>query len=47
LRPDFGVPDGTPGRVETTQIGRFTLPSQSPKYDGFPAEHILIRQVGN
>jgi hypothetical protein len=46
LRELYGVPDGTPGRVQVTQTGLLALPSQSPSYDGFPAEKVSLQVVG-
>ncbi len=47
LRANFGVPDGTPGRLECTQTGPVTTPCKKPPFfDCFPTEHIIIRAVG-
>ena len=42
LREAFGVPDGTPGRVQITQIGLFP-PGKDARW---PAEHIRLKVVG-
>jgi hypothetical protein len=46
LRDDFGVPDGTPGRVNMVQTGLFMTHFQGATADGFPAERINITPVG-
>ena len=40
LREAFGVPDGTPGRAQITEI------ENGATADGWPAEHINLRAVG-
>lgn len=45
LREAFGVPDGTPGRAQLTQIGLFP-PGKGATADGYPAEHINLKVVG-
>jgi hypothetical protein len=47
LREEFGVPDGTPGRVEVTQTGIFQTSFQGATADGFPAERITLRATGS
>ena len=44
LREAFGVPDGTPGRAQTTQIGLFP-PGSGATADAYPAEHITLKIV--
>jgi hypothetical protein len=46
LRSAFGVPDGTPGRVECTQTGLLTKEMGRPGQDGFPVEHIIVSAIG-
>jgi hypothetical protein len=51
LRAGFGVPEGTPGRLEVTQTGLIgTAAIASPRsrvgFDAFPAEHVIIRATG-
>jgi len=46
FRAAFGVPDGTPGRVQVTQTGLFMTAFKGATADGFPAEHVLLRVVG-
>jgi hypothetical protein len=51
LREGFGVPEGTPGRVEMTQIGLLRVsgianPNSRVAFDAFPAEKIIIRRTG-
>lgn len=51
LREAFGVPEGTPGRLEMTQTGLIgTSAIANPKsrvaLDAFPAEKIIIRATG-
>jgi hypothetical protein len=46
LREAFGVPDGTPGRAQATQIGLFQTAGKGATADGFPAEHINLKVVG-
>ena len=43
LRGDFGVPDGTPGRAQITEIGLFP-PGKDARW---PAEHIKLKVVGH
>jgi hypothetical protein len=43
LREAFGVPDGTPGHAQTTQVGLYQPAEKSPRY---PAEHIKVKVVG-
>jgi hypothetical protein len=38
--------DGTPGRVEVTQTGLFMTAWKGATADGFPAEHVHLRAVG-
>lgn len=47
LRAAFGVPDGTPGRGHVVQNGLFNASGQGATADGFPAELITFKQVGN
>jgi len=48
LRANFGVSDGTPGRLECTQTGPVTTPCKKPPFfDCFPTEHIIISAVGH
>ena len=42
LREDFGVPDGTPGRAQITEIGLFP-PGKDARW---PAEEIKLKVVG-
>jgi len=42
----FGVPDGTPGRLQVTQTGLFVTKGGGSTADGFPAEHVELRAVG-
>jgi len=47
LREGFGVPDGTPGRAQTTQVGLFRNAGKGPKEeDVYPAEHIKLTVLG-
>ena len=50
LRAGFGVPDGTPGRLELTvtgPIGASTHANPNSKvFNMFPAEHVIIQQTG-
>jgi hypothetical protein len=51
LRVDFGVPEGTPGRLEVTQTGLIgTAAIASPRsrlaVDAFPAEKVIVRATG-
>lgn len=51
LRAEFGVPEGTPGRLEVTQtglIGTSSIASLRSRLaiDAFPAEKIIIRATG-
>ncbi len=46
LREEFGVPDGTPGRAQATQIGVFQTGGKGATADGYPAEHIKLEVVG-
>ncbi len=51
LRAAFGVPDGTPGRVEVVQTGLFFAASKANStsrvaLDAFPAESINLNIVG-
>jgi hypothetical protein len=51
LRAEFGVPEGTPGRLEVTQtglIGTSTIASPRSRLaiDAFPAEKVIIRATG-
>lgn len=46
LREAFGVPDGTPGRAQVTEIGLFP-PGKGATADGWPAEHINLKVVGH
>jgi hypothetical protein len=52
LRAAFGVPEGTPGRLEMTQTGLIATalkanPNSRVALDAYPAEHIDIKPVGN
>ncbi len=52
LRAAFGVPEGTPGRLEVTQTGligtsSIVNPHSRVAVDAFPAEHIIIRATGH
>jgi hypothetical protein len=42
----FGVPEGTPGRMEVTQTGRFMASGKGATADGFPAERVHLFSVG-
>ena len=47
LREQFGVEEGTPGKVVVSQTGLFSLPGQGNGVaDGFPAELVHVFQVG-
>lgn len=51
LRAAFGLPEGTPGRLEVTQTGLIgTAAIANPRsrvgFDAFPVEHIIIRATG-
>jgi hypothetical protein len=51
LRPQFGVPDGTPGMLHTRQTGLIRVAGQANDNsrvarDSFPAERITIKPVG-
>ena len=51
LREAFGVPEGTPGRLEVTQTGLIGTslianPHSRVALDAFPVEHIIIRATG-
>jgi hypothetical protein len=46
LREAFGVPEGTPGRAQTTQTGLFQTTGKGATADGYPAEHIKLQVVG-
>jgi hypothetical protein len=47
LRAAFGVPDGTPGRGHVVQNGLFQASGKGATADGFPAELITFKVVGN
>jgi len=47
LRAAFGVPDGTPGHGHVVQNGLFNASGQGATADGFPAELITFKVVGN
>ena len=52
LQAPFGVPDGTPGRLEVTQtglIGTSTLvdPHSRVAVDAFPAEKVILHATGH
>jgi hypothetical protein len=46
LRDDFGVADGTPGRLEVIQTNVPNPQQQGGTADGFPAERINLKAVG-
>jgi hypothetical protein len=47
LRARFGVPEGTPGRFHTVQTGLlFRTPFKGATVDGFPAEQIILKAIG-
>jgi hypothetical protein len=46
LRDAFGVPDGTPGRVQVTQTCRFSPGRDASLAGGWPVEHINLKVVG-
>jgi len=51
LRAAFGVPDGSPGRLETVQTGLFKVSGVANSnsrvaLDAFPAEKVLIQPTG-
>jgi hypothetical protein len=51
LHAAFGVPEGTPGRLEVTQTGligtaALVNPNSRLAVGGFPAEHVIIRATG-
>ncbi len=47
LRAAFGVPDGTPGRGHVVQNGLFQASGKGATADGYPAELITFKVVGN
>ncbi len=47
LSEAFGVPDGTPGRAQMTQVGVFRSPGMGATADGWPAEHIKLQVLGH
>jgi hypothetical protein len=52
LRAAFGVPDGTPGRLEVIQTGligssAIAHPDSAVGVDAFPAEKVILRATGN
>jgi hypothetical protein len=46
LRPEFGVADGTPGRLTVTQTGLLMTSFQGATADGFPAERVDLTVTG-
>ncbi len=46
FRELYGVPEGTPGHMQITQTGLFMTGFHGAVEDGFPAEHIKLREVG-
>ncbi|HET9253164.1 MAG TPA: hypothetical protein VFP58_13710 [Candidatus Eisenbacteria bacterium] len=46
LRAEFGVPDGTPGRLGVSQTGLFMTQFQGATGDGFPAERVDLTVIG-
>ncbi len=46
FRDAFGVPEGTPGKMEVTQTGPFRALGLSYWISGWPAEHIHLRVTG-
>jgi hypothetical protein len=46
IREAFGVPDGTPGRLQVVQNGLHFANSKSKNWDGWPSEHIHIFPIG-
>jgi hypothetical protein len=51
LREAFGVPEGTPGRLEVTETGLIGTslianPNSRVGLDAFPAEHVILRVTG-
>ncbi len=47
LHEAVGVPEGTPGMVETTQINRPHSGKGVPGKDYWPAEHVLVKAIGH
>ncbi len=47
FRAASGLPDGTPGRAQATQVGLFMTHFQGATADAFPAEHIRLQAVGS
>lgn len=47
LHANFGVPEGTAGRVEVTETGLFMTAFKGATADGFPVEQIILRAVGH
>jgi len=52
LREAFGLPEGSPGRLEVTQTGLLGTaalvdPHSRLAVDAYPAEHVIIRATGN
>jgi hypothetical protein len=46
LQEGFGVPDGTAGRAQMTQIGLFQTAGKGATADGYPVEHVKLTVVG-
>ena len=46
LRSAYGVPDGTPGRLQVTQTGIFHGSGRGALADGYPAEHVKLSTTG-
>jgi hypothetical protein len=46
LRAQFGVEDGTPGRLIVSQNGLYVVPN-APWPGDFPVEKVVVKQVGN
>jgi hypothetical protein len=43
LRSNFGVPEGTPGKVIVSQTGNISIGPRGANSDGFPAEKVEIK----
>jgi len=46
LREAFGVPDGTPGKLQVVQNGLHFANAKGKNWDGWPSEHIHVFPVG-
>ena len=43
LREEFGVPDGTPARAQSTTVGLYQTAGKGATADGYPAEHVKLQ----